>query len=91
MARGKVPSDAAWRVVKPYRETDVARSRYLTVAESQRLINAADPDLRDMIKAGLLTGCRYAELAALVAADFNPDAGTLHIRPVRAAKDATSS
>ena len=83
---GKVSSDAAWRVVKPYRATDVARSRYLTIAEAQRLINAADPDLRDMIKAGLLTGCRYAELAALVAADLNPDAGTLHIKTSKSGK-----
>ena len=30
---GKVSSDTAWRVVKPYRATDVARSRYLTVHE----------------------------------------------------------
>ena len=39
-----------------------------------------------MIKAGLSTGCRYAELAALVAADLNPDAGTLHIKTSKSGK-----
>ena len=82
----KVPSDAAWRPVEPYPETDVARLRYLTVAECTRLINGADPDLRRMIQAALLTGCRYAELASLVAADFNPDSGTLHIRISKSGK-----
>ena len=81
---GKAPSDAAWRRVKPYRDTNQARSRYLSVAECQRLINAAYPDLRRLIQAALQTGCRYAELAALVASDFNADAGTLHIRTSKA-------
>jgi integrase len=83
---GRVPSDAAWRKVKPYRDTDRARSRYLLVAECQRLINAADPDLRLMIQAALQTGCRYAELAALVVSDFNSDAGTLHIQTSKSGK-----
>jgi integrase len=82
----KVPSDGAWRAVEPFPETDVARLRYLTVAECMRLINAANPDLRKMLQAALLTGCRYAELAALVAADFNPDSGTLHIRISKSGK-----
>jgi hypothetical protein len=32
----------------------------------------------------LLTGCRYSELAAVRAADFNPDAGmvTAHLRRI---------
>jgi integrase len=83
---GKIPDDAAWRVVKPYRETDTARSRFLTVAEATRLINAAEPDLRRMLQAALMTGCRYAELAALTAADFNPDSGTLHVRISKSGK-----
>jgi integrase len=80
----KIPSDEAWRSVKPYRETDIPRSRYLTVAECQQLINAADPDLRLMVQAALLTGCRYAELAQLIVSDFNFEAGTLRIRTTKA-------
>jgi integrase len=76
----KIASDATWRPVRPYRDTDTARLRYLTVSECVRLMNAADPGLRRMLQAALLTGCRYAELAALVTADFNQDSGTVHIR-----------
>jgi integrase len=82
----KILSDAAWRPVEPYPETDVARLRYLNLAECTRLMNAADPDLRKMLQAALLTGCRYAELAALAATDFNPDSGTLHIRISKSGK-----
>jgi integrase len=82
----KIASDAAWRPVKPYKGADMPRSRYLSVAECTRLVNAAGLDLRKMIQAGLLTGCRYAELGALVASDFNADAGRLYIRTSKSGK-----
>jgi integrase len=83
---GKVPSDDAWRKVKPHRKVDAARVRYLSKAECQRLVNAAAADLRAMIRAALLTGCRYGELAALRVADFNADAGTVTVRHSKAGK-----
>jgi integrase len=77
---GKVPSDDAWRRVKPFEGVDTARVRYLTTAEAKRLINAADPDFRNLVQAALLTGARYGELAQLQVCDFNRDSGTLAIR-----------
>ena len=59
---------------------NVARVRYLTVAEAKRLINAAEPELRVLVQAALLTGARYQELARLQVEDFNPNSGTLLIR-----------
>jgi len=82
----KIPSDDAWRPVKPFRETDTARLRWLTIDECRRLANAADPDLRKMIHAALHTGCRYAELAGLVATDFNRDSRTLRIGKSKSGK-----
>src|SRR5262249_4879376 len=83
---GKVSSDAAWRQVKPFQRVDAARIRYLTVAESQRLINAAQPDFRQLVQAALLTGARYGELARLEARDFNSDTGTLAIHQSKSGK-----
>src|SRR6202171_5370599 len=37
-------------------------------------------EFRDLVRAALLTGCRFGELASVQVRDFNPDAGTLHIR-----------
>jgi integrase len=77
--QGLVPSDTAWRRVKSFRDVEAARIRYLSIAESQRLINAADPEFRPLLIAALQTGARYSELARLKVADFNIDAGTLAI------------
>jgi integrase len=82
----QVASDEAWRPVKAFREVDSARIRYLSDDESRRLVNATAPDFRPMVQAALLTGCRYGELAALQTADFNPDAGTIHIRVSKSGK-----
>jgi integrase len=83
---GKVASDDAWRKVAPFRKVDAAKVRYLTKAECQRLVNAAGDGLRPMVRAALLTGCRYGELGALRVGDFNPDAGTITVRHSKAGK-----
>jgi integrase len=77
---GRVETDAEWRRVKPFKGVDAARTRHLTVAEASRLINAADPDFRNVVRAALETGARYGELTRLLVSDFDPDAGTLFIR-----------
>jgi integrase len=83
---GLVPSDAAWRRVKPFKGVDAARLRYLSVAEAQRLINACDPDLRGLVQAALQSGARYGELARMRAYDFNPDANTVTVGQSKSGK-----
>jgi integrase len=83
---GKLPSDAAWRKVKPFRGVDAARIHYLTVAEARRLIDACEPGFRPLVQAALQTGARYGELVSLNVHDFNPDAGTVTIRQSKASK-----
>jgi integrase len=83
---GNAPSDAAWRRVEPFEAVDAARVRYLSVAEAQRLVNAAATDFRELVQAALQTGCRYGELVRATVADFNADAGTLHIRQSKSGK-----
>jgi len=83
---GRVPSDAAWRKVAPFHHVDTPVVRYLTEAESARLVNACPEDFRQLVRAALLTGCRYGELVRLRAADFNPDAGTLAVRQSKSGK-----
>lgn len=82
----KIASDDAWRRVQPFKEADAARVRYLTTAECTRLLNAADPEFRPLAQAALLTGCRFGEMAALTVGDFNPDAGTMHVRTSKSGK-----
>lgn len=84
--QGKVPSDDSWRKVERFTYVDAPVVRYLTEAECKRLVNACAPDFRQLVRAALLTGCRYGELTALRCADFNPDAGTLLVRASKSGK-----
>jgi integrase len=77
---GMVPSDDAWRRVKPFKSVDAPVIRYLSDDEIPRLLNACAGAFRDLVHAALLTGCRYGELCRLKVADYNPDVGTLTIR-----------
>lgn len=83
---GKVASDDAWRRVKPFREADAARIRYLSDDEAKRLVNACASDFRPLVQAALFSGMRYGELTALRVADINLDSGTVHVRKSKAAK-----
>jgi integrase len=83
---GKIPSDDAWRRVEPFEEADAARVRYLTMDECRRLINTTEGEFRNLVRAALLTGCRFGELVTLQVRDFNPDAETLHIRTSKSGK-----
>ena len=77
---GHVEPNHAWgRRLKPFRQVDAARTRLLSVAEAKRLVDAADPDFRNLVKAGLCTGARFGELCRLTVADFNANAGTLAV------------
>ena len=85
---GHVASRDAWgRRLAPFEKVEVARVRYLPLPEAARLINACEPDLRALVRAGLETGCRYGELVRwLEVCDFNPDASTLAIRQSKTGK-----
>jgi integrase len=84
---GHVANRDAWgRRLAPFENVDVARVRYLTVAEVRRLLNTCDADFRLLVRAGLESGCRYGELIRLEVSDFNPDAGTLLIRKSKSGK-----
>jgi len=77
---GHVKSNNAWgRRLKPFRQVDAARIRFLSVAEAKRLANAADTDFRNLVSAALHTGARFGELTRLTVADFHADATTVAI------------
>lgn len=84
--QGRVPTDAGWRRVSPFKNVDAPVIRYLTEAESLRLINACPSDLRKIVQGALFTGCRYGELGSLTARDYNSDAGTVAVRISKSGK-----
>ncbi len=83
---GLAAHDDAWRRVKAYRNVAAARVQYLSDHEATRLVNACDPDFRKLVIGALMTGCRYGELIAMVAADFDPMGGTVCVRQSKSGK-----
>jgi integrase len=78
---GMVSDDTAWRRVKPFENADEPVTRFLTEAESTRLVNACQPDFRPLVKAALFTGCRYGELTRLLTKSVNLDTNMIYITP----------
>src|SRR5262249_48245788 len=83
---GRVPNDAAWRMVRPFPGVDSPVIRCLSAEECTRLVNACVVEFRPMVRAAILTGCRYSELGALRAADFHAGSGTLAVRLSKSGK-----
>lgn len=76
---GKIARDDSWRRVKPFREVNVPRVRYLNEEECRKLITACQPEFAPLVRAAILTGCRYGELCRLTAGDLNNDAVRLWV------------
>ncbi len=83
---GHVGNPEVWKKVKPFRDVDAPRERFLTVAECKRLVNASDPDFRPLVRAALVTGCRYGELCALVCRNYDPDSATVYVADSKSGK-----
>ena len=83
---GYVVTDDAWRKTKPFREVDAAVIRFLNENEIQRFVNGCAGNFREIVRAALLTGCRYGELCRLSVADYNADAGTITVRQSKVSK-----
>ena len=83
----RVASNAAWDRVKPFKGVGRARTRFLSVAEAQRLIDASEGDFRALVQCALQTGCRLGELLRLTVADFSRDSGTVHVRTSKSGKE----
>lgn len=78
-ANERIGTDRAWRTVKPFKNVDAARQRYLTDEESRRLVNAVGPEFRPIVQASLLTGSRWGELRSVRVRDFDAEAATVHL------------
>jgi integrase len=83
---GLVASDLAWRRVEPFRKVDRVSPHFPSADDCIRLINACSGSFKDLVRAALLSGCRYSELARLETRDFNREAGTLLVRESKSGK-----
>jgi len=68
-----VVTDPCWQRVEPFKRTAKARIRFLKPDEQVTLVNACPPDFKALVRAALLTGCRYGELTRLKCRDYDPN------------------
>lgn len=74
-----IDSDAGWRTVEKFRDVGKRRDRFLTKKERRAIMDKADPDIADLIRAMLYTFARPGELATANVADFDAKQGTLKL------------
>ena len=68
-----------WIAVKAFSKVKGQRLRVLSIEESQRLVNACDPEFRRLVQGALYTGARYSELTGTKVEDFNQENGSLMV------------
>ena len=72
-------SSEAWQKLKPFKNVSEPKIRFLSENETMRLLNACEPDFRQLIRGALLTGARYGELTTLKVGDYSSDNNTVFI------------
>jgi len=83
---GNVSSGEAWRRLRKFKNVDASRTRWLTIDESKRLMNACDGGFRKVVQAALLTGCRWGELREMRVRDYDDDSGTVLVAESKSGK-----
>jgi integrase len=83
----RIPSDGAWRRVRPFAKADRPRTRTLTTEECKRLLGKLEGPLYAMAQGALYTGLRLGEIEALQAGDVGP--GSVHVRNSKSGKPRT--
>jgi integrase len=89
-----IPTDSAWRRVKPFHDVSRAREDDLEAAQVRVLIAKAatfDPLLANLIEAGYLTGARLGELTTAKVRDLDASRRTLRLDGKTGKRDVTLS
>ncbi len=73
-----VSTNKAWKAVEPFEDAGARRSADLNSLNSLNLLNkCSTPNLRNLVRALMLTAVRPGEIAAANVGDFNKDQGTM--------------
>lgn len=78
-----------WAKVKPFALGDDPPPRMLEQGEIRRLLNAAPPDLCDLLSGALMTGARRGELLTLQVRDYDSDNAVVRIQQHKTGKPLT--
>lgn len=82
--RDKISSSDPWLRVRPFRNVERARQRFLTIDECNRLIAVCDADFRPLVQGALFTGLRLGELLEVRHSDLR--GSCIHIEHSKSGK-----
>jgi integrase len=82
----RVASKTAWDRIKPFKQVEAAKVRYLTVDEATRLIAACPEDFKRLVQAVVYTGARYGEVCAMKVNAFDVHSRSIHIPKSKSGK-----
>jgi len=84
VTRREIPQDRAieWGAIKPYKGDDAhgRRERYLDKPQRRALLDAMEPDMRNLAECVALTGCRPGDPAAMLRKDWDSAHGLATFR-----------
>lgn len=78
---GNTESERAWRCIHRLPNYEAPRQHFLTRPQCRTLLEACRPDLADLVRGALYTGCRIAELSELRRRDVAKDIFGIHVSP----------
>ena len=78
---GEIESDRVWRCIRRLPNTDLPRHIFLSRPQCRALLDVCRPDLRDLVKASLYSGCRVSELARMQVEDVGAGVFGIYVRP----------
>lgn len=79
--RGHIDTNKAWKPVKPFKDVNRSRTpKGLSRPEILRLIGACSDQIVDIVKVGLVSGCRIGDILDLRVEDYQPKFGRLQFR-----------
>jgi len=76
---GRIASDTEWSRVSAFKNVASNRKLFLTDKQVKALLENTEGGLYRLVKAGVLTGARYGELARVKVKDFDPKDGTVEL------------
>jgi len=76
---GRIASDTEWSRVSAFKNVASSRKLFLTDKQVNTLLENISGGFHRLVKAGVLTGARYGELARVKVKDFDPQDGTIEL------------
>ena len=85
---GHVENERSWRCIRYLPNVDRPRIVFANRQECRRLVEACEHDIRNLVLAGIYTGCRISELQLMTVGDYVPERYGINVPLVKTKQPA---